>query len=229
VKKIRILFLCVIFILPLAVIAGENEDNFVQVAWKKAGDRIKEMSMNETIKHIRSRRSVRVYKPEQVKDRDLNAILEAGLYAPSGRNKQPWHFTVIQNVELLDKLTALYKEEYDKSGVDLTKKLADDPNFRIFHGAPTGIIVSGDGKDEYAAAGCAAAVENMMIAAESLGLGTCWMQMNMVLFEGLKGAELAKELGVPDGYKVLYTFALGHPAEKPEAKERRENTVNIIK
>ncbi len=229
VRKFKILFLCMIFTLPLAAVAGENEGNFVQIAWKKAGNRIKEMSMTQAIKDIKSRRSIRAYRAEQIKDKDLNAIIESGLYAPSGLNRQPWHFTVIQNVEILDRLTALYKDEYDKSGLDLTRKLADDPDFRIFHGAPTGIVVSGDEKDEYAAAGCAAAVENMMIAAESLGLGACWMQMNLVLFEGVTGRELAKELGVPDGYKVLYTFALGHPAEKPEAKPRKDGTVNIIK
>lgn len=186
----------------------------------------KEISTNETLKVIKHRRSIRAFKADQVKETDLQAIIEAGLYAPSGMNKQTWHITVIQDKKILDKMTDMFIAIAKKSGKGPGMK---NPKFRIFYGAPTGIVVSAEENMQYAPVDCAAAVENMLIAAESLGLGAGWEQMNMPLFEGDQGKELIKELKIPDGYKPTYTFALGYKDEQPQPQPRRENTVNYVR
>ncbi|MDF2592581.1 MAG: nitroreductase family protein, partial [Clostridia bacterium] len=71
--------------------------------------------MNETLKNIKNRRSVRAYQAEQIKEEELQMILEAGIYAPNARNQQSWHFTVIQSKELLDRMSKAVQEEYKKS------------------------------------------------------------------------------------------------------------------
>jgi len=81
--------------------------------------------MNEVLKTIARRRSIRQYSEEQIKDTELRAILEAGLQAPSGHDSQPWHFAVIQKRELIDEISAGSKMEMRKSAVDWIAKLGD--------------------------------------------------------------------------------------------------------
>jgi nitroreductase len=229
VKNLKKLLLCFVFLIPVISFAGEKDDSFVNLAWNSAMSRFRNAATNDIIKVIKNRRSVRAYQPEQIMERDMLAVVEAGLYAPSAKNGQPWHITVIQNQGLLEEMTAMFKEEVIKRGGESAKIAEEDTAFKIFHGAPCAIIVSGDATAEAASIDCAAAVENMLIAAESLGLGTCWMQSNMLLFESSKGAELIKTMKIPDGYKPLYTFSIGYKAEMPEAKPRKSGTYTFIK
>jgi nitroreductase len=186
--------------------------------------------MNHTLKIIKNRRSIRAYKTEQVKEDDLNAILEAGAYAPSAINGQRWHFTVVQNKKVLDEMTAAFKKYVGTMDPQMAKRVLENPDFRIFHGAPTGIIVSGaQDRPEYAAMDCAAAVENMLLAAESLGYGACWMQMPINLFNSAFGGKSFEEARIPEGYKPLYALSLGHPSENPAPAPRRENIVTFIR
>ncbi|HRU39295.1 MAG TPA: nitroreductase family protein, partial [Candidatus Goldiibacteriota bacterium] len=167
--RVALLALAALFAAP--VFADEAAE-FVNFSWNSGASRFRNASTNDVIKVIKHRRSIRAYKPEQIMERDLLAIIESGLYAPSAMNRQPWHITVIQNQGFLEELTALFKDEIMKRGGEAAKVAEEDTSFRIFHGAPCAVIVSGDTADEMAAVSCAAAVENMLIAAESLGLGT---------------------------------------------------------
>lgn len=229
-KNIRIV-LAFIFILlaPAAFAEEEKEESMASFVWHSAVNKFRNATKNGVLQCIKSRRSVRSYASGQIKESDLLAVIEAGLYAPSAKNGQPWHITVVQNAGLLEEMTAQYKEEIIKRGGEAAKIAEEDTAFKIFHGAPCAIIVSGDASDEMSYIGCAAAVENMLIAATSLGLGTCWMQSTMLLFEGSKGTELIKTIKIPDGYKPLYTFAMGYPAEEPEEKPRKAGAVTYVK
>ena len=131
--------------------------------------------MNETLKVIRERRSIRYFREEQIKEKELQAILEAGIYAPSARNGQPWHFTVIQNKGLIDRLNRDFKELARNSDHAYAKRAANIKGYHVFHNAPTVIILSGDEDNHYSIVDCAAAVQNILLAAESLGIGTCWV------------------------------------------------------
>lgn len=177
--------------------------------------------MNETMKTILSRRSIRNYKKDQIKNEELQVILEAGKFAPSGMNKQPWHFTVVQNAEMLNKINYGCKAAMQKK---------DDKNFSAFYNAPTLIILSGDEKAITSQYDCSIALENMFLAAESLGIGSCWIFSVQVSLNTEAGQELKKSLGIPEGYNVVCAGAFGYKASEPSSPApRKENIVNIIK
>ena len=186
--------------------------------------------MNETLKTIMSRRSFRTYKPEQIKDEELQTILEAGRYAPSGGGTQPWHFTVIQKSDVLQKINVACREGMLKSGNKMFEERAKADNFSIFYHAPMLIIVSGDEKTITPQEDCTLALGNMFLAAESIGIGSCWIHALGMLLNAEAGNALKKELGIAEGYKVYGAGAFGYkPAEHPSPAPRKEGTVTIIK
>ena len=179
---------------------------------------------NEVLRVIKERRSIRRFKNEQLKREELEAILEAGLYAPSGHNDQPWHFTVVQNKDLLNKISILSNEGMRNSGIDWVEKLGNK-NRNIFHDAPTVVIVSGKQGTYSPLSDCSAAIQNMLLAAESLGIGSLWNGL-VEYFFNMKEAE---ELWLKEGYRPYYAIALGYKdCEQPKAPERKKDTISYI-
>lgn len=185
--------------------------------------------MNETIKVIKNRRSIRKFKSEQIRDSELQEILGCALLAPNARNQQKWHFTVIQNKSVLSKMINILKENMLNSGIQFLAERAKDPNFNPFGNAPTIILITADKTARFVEIDCAAAAENILIAAESLGLGSHIMTSTELLFTSEKGKKLKQELEVPEGYEHIYTIALGYKDEAPLAKPRRKDAINYIK
>ncbi len=149
-------------------------------------------SMNTIITHILTRRSVRSFTEEQIRDEDLDLILQAATLAPNGMNQEPWHFTAIQDPETLRKL----EEKVDGT--------ADS----FFYHAPTLILVSIEIGNAYEKEDTACAMTNMMQAAHALGLGSVWC--NRINHDPKLGVQLSS-FGVPEGYKVTGTLAVGYP------------------
>lgn len=186
--------------------------------------------MNEILECIKKRRSIRAYEEKQIKDEELKLIIESGLYAPSAKNGQPWHFTVVQNKELLDELNVNSKEAAKSSPMEFQRKLANNPNFNIFYGAPTAIYVSKEDNAIESQVDISAAIENMLIAAESLGIGSCWLRFPSLLFKGPMKDEYINKLQIPDGFTPEFVISLGYKKQEvQQAPPRRENTVNYIK
>jgi nitroreductase len=186
--------------------------------------------MNETIKSIMERRSCRAYRPETINDKELSAILDAARYAPSARNLQPWHFSVITNKSLLDRITDGCREAMRASGDPDRIKMAANPAFTTFYHAPLVIIVSGDSGNTFANGDCANAVENMALAAHSLGIGSCIIASFRAALSQPCGGEIKKELCVPEGYTPFFALSLGYPAAPCQGPApRREGTVNYVK
>ncbi|KDR95447.1 Nitroreductase [Peptoclostridium litorale DSM 5388] len=186
--------------------------------------------MNSVIETIKSRRAIRKYLPEQINDKELNTILEAAIYAPSAHNEQSWHFTVIQNKDAIADLNKSAKEAAKELSQDeAIKQLVFDEDVDIFYGAPTVIVVSGEEKAMMPLIDCVAATENMLIAARSLTIGSCWNGIAAFLFNSNSGMEYAKKLEIPEGYKPYYAIAMGYTDSTPEAPPRRGGTVNFIK
>jgi len=186
--------------------------------------------VNETMKTILNRRSFRAYKPEQIRDEELQEILEAGKYAPSGGGTQPWHFTVIQKGDVLQNINAACREAMLKSGNKMMEERAKADNFSVFYHAPTLIVVSGDDKAITPAADCAVALENMFLAAESIGIGSCWIHAMSMLLNAEQAKTLKNSLGIPEGFKVHGAGAFGYKGtEHPAAAPRKEGLVTIIK
>ena len=185
--------------------------------------------MNEVLKTIAGRRSIRQYREEQIKDTELKAILEAGLQAPSGHDSQSWHFTVIQKRELIDEISAGSKMAMRKSGVEWIAKLGDVEKYNIFYNAPTVVILAAKKDALSPVADVCAALQNMVIAAESLGIGSCWMGFAAFYFSA---PQSYKKIGIPEGYEVQYAMTLGYkPAGwKANPRQRKyEDFYRVIK
>jgi nitroreductase len=186
--------------------------------------------MNETIKVINSRRSIRRYKAEQIKDTELQEILNSALYAPNAVNQQKWHFTVIQNKDMLSRMVGIIKENIINSQNEFLSKRASDPGYNTFYNAPTVIMISGDEKAMQIQIDCGLAAENIALAAESLNIGSCIITSSGFLFMSQKGMDLKKELGIPEGYNHICTIALGYKdSENPASPPRNRDVINYIK
>jgi nitroreductase len=169
--------------------------------------------MNETMKTLLTRRSIRKFKPEQVADEELNAVLEAGKYAPSGANAQSALFVVVQDRETIKKLSAM-------NAAVLQKNM--DPYF----GAPTIILVLADRTKPTPVEDASLALGNMMNAAASLGLGACWIHRERQMFESEEGKALLKKWGVVGDYIGVGSCILGYPeGEIPKPAPRKEKFV----
>lgn len=188
------------------------------------------MLSNETLAVIRQRRSVRSYQDEQITNDELQAILEAGLYAPNAGG-QAWHFTVVQNKGLQERLNAAAKGVAISIPAPALQALGANPNFDCLYNAPTLIIVSGDSHAFTPMdADCAAATQNMLLAAESLGLGSCYVFFILLAFATPQGGGLLQELQIPEGYKPLAAALVGHKrGETAPAEERKPDLITIIR
>ena len=178
---------------------------------------------NEVINNMMSRRSVRQYLDNPVEHEKLAAVVRAGINAPSGMNRQPWAIRVVEDQQLIAQVTEVFKQENPD-------QVARDPNFKnMFRNAPNLICVctpaQGGGELDAGMLG-----ENMMLAAQSLGLGTCCLGGPVrFLLSNEKCRFFLDRLDIPEDYKLNYIIAIGYPAEQPEAKPRDESKVKYIK
>lgn len=185
--------------------------------------------MNDTIKSILTRRSVRSYESTPVEQEKIEAIVQCGQFAPSAMNRQPWHFTVVTDRALLDKISAVNRDILLQSQDEQVRQRAQDPNYDNFRGAPMAIIISGEEGAKFAPADCANAMENMAVAAHSLGLGNCYLASFRLCLERAEGKDLLTELGIPQGFAPLYALSLGYgKGELEPPAPRREGTVTYI-
>ena len=172
--------------------------------------------MNETIKNLIERRSCRKYSTTQIKEEELNSVLKAGEYAPTGMGRQSPIILVLQNKEKIEKLSKLNAKIM---GTD------KDP----FYGAPTVLIVLADKNIGTYKEDGSLVFGNLMNAAYSIGLGSCWIHRAKEEFETEEGKELLKEWNIPENYVGIGHCILGYPEEKSEAKPRKEDYIRFIK
>lgn len=167
--------------------------------------------MNEVLNCMKTRRSVRAYKPEQVSDELLDQILEAGLYAASGMNNQKVVMVAVRDKETRDCLSRMNAAVM---GSDM------DP----FYGAPCVIVVLSDPERATWVEDGSLAVGNLMHAAHTLGLGSCWIHRAREVFDTPEGKELLKKWGLPETLRGVGHCIIGYanetPAEKPRAEGR---------
>ena len=174
--------------------------------------------MKETLKDIINRRSVKNYKKEQISDEELMQVLEAGMNAPSGGNKQTAVFIVVQNREWIDKLCVL------------NAKIAGAPEgWDVFYGAPTLIVVAAV-PTENAVKDGSLAIGNMLNAAYALGLGGRWINRAEGMLEDDLGKALLKEAGYEGEYVGVGNVILGYPEGGfPEPIEHKKDYYKIIR
>jgi len=181
------------------------------------------LEVNPVLSNIMARRSVRKYLDKPVEHEKLEVIVRAGINAPSGMNRQPWIVRVVEDQQLINDVTEVYKQE----NAEQVKRDKDFKN--MFRNAPNLICVctptNGGGELDAGLLG-----ENMMLAAQSMGLGTCCLQGPVrFLVSNEKAKFFLERLDIPSGYRLNYILAIGYPDEQPAARPRDASKVKYIK
>ena len=181
------------------------------------------MEVNPVLSSIMARRSIRKYLDKPVEHEKLELIARAGINAPSGVNRQPWIVRVVEDQKLIAEVTEVYKQE----NAEQVKRDKDFKN--MFRNAPNLICVCtpaiGGGELDAGLLG-----ENIMLAAQSLGLGTCCLGGPVrFLLSNEKCKFFLDRLNIPSDYKLNYIIAIGYPDEQPDAKPRDASKVKYIK
>ena len=173
--------------------------------------------MNEVVLNaLKTRRSIRKYKPEQIKKEELLAVLEAGTYAPTGMGKQNPIMVAVQNPEMVKKLSTL-------NAAVMNSK--NDP----FYGAPTVIVVFGNEESGNCIQDASCVMDNLLNAAHAVGLGSCWINRAKEVFESPEGKVIKEEWGIPENYVGVGNCILGYiDGEALEPKPRKEDYYKII-
>ncbi len=182
------------------------------------------MVMNPVLEAIKSRRAIRSFEDKPVPDSAIQTLLEAATWAPSAINVQPWKFTIVTNKAEMKRISDIAKPALirvlpdvgDEGLVGLKKRLSD-PQFNIFYNAPLLIFVSG-AKSVYTVYDCSMAAQNMMLAAYSLGIGSCWIGTAVSTANNPK---VKADLGVPDDHDVHAAIIFGYPKGVPKAPLKR--------
>lgn len=173
------------------------------------------------IKTIMERRSIRQYKPQAVNRDTMQTILTCGINAPNGMNRQSWEVRVTDNPDFIDGVTELYKKANSQA--------AEDPSFKnMFRNAPTVVFIANDPSYECSQIDCGLLGGNMILAAQSMGIGSCCLGGPVRFLKSPEAADYLKKLNFSEGYELLYCIAFGYPDEAPAAKPRNAGKVQFI-
>lgn len=179
---------------------------------------------NDVIKAIMSRRSVRLYKDTPIDRETMDLILKCGINAPSGTNAQPWEIRVVNNQSLLAEMSEKMLAEFDDSRAAQVKAL---PGYRnMFRNATTVVFIANNGN--LGRLDCGLLGENMMLAAQSLGIGSCCLGGPVNFFRTEAGQPYLDKLNFSADYTLLYAIGFGYPDESPEAKPRDESKIKYV-
>ena len=191
---------------------------------------------NEVLCCIRDRRSTRVFKDCQIEDAQLDELLNAAVWAPSGGNNQTWLFTAIQSKEKLLHLNTLVREGFQRWVPDdgypsklAAKERSANPDYNFYFHAPTLIIASNRPQYANAMADCALAMQNIFLAAQSIGLGSCYVNQLHWLENDPHIRAYLFEMGIPTEHVICAAAAIGCIAVASAAPARKGNTIQIIR
>ena len=197
----------------------------------------------EVIECIKSRRSIRNYRDEALPKEIIEKIIEAGRYAPSAENRQPWRFVVITNKALIKELSEKTKKEIagmlrrkrkfrkkypgldDRQTLLFFQAVANSSRDVIFHDAPAVVFIITENKAFYDES-CACAAENMMLAAWSMGIGSCWIGFAKFLE---MNREAREKIGLPADHHIAACLVFGYPEKVPKKALPRNPMAGIIK
>ncbi len=157
----------------------------------------------DELNHLLDRRSIRRYGDQKIDNEVITKLLTAAMYAPSAVNRQPWHFVVIDSREVMEGIMEVH------------------PHAAMLSTASHAVVVCGDltlqHDDGYWVVDCGAATQNLLLAAHSLGLGSCWVGLHP---REHRKAALSRLLGLPDHVQPFALVALGYPQEKKPRPDR---------
>lgn len=182
----------------------------------------KEEGKNAVIETIMTRRSVRKYQPQAVNRDTMQIIVECGINAPNAINRQAWEIRVVDNPEVIMKLTDLYVKDNPKE--------AENPSFiNMFRNAPTVAFIANDTTFAYSPVDCGLMAENMILSAWSMGIGSCCLGGPARFMKSNPEAnKYLQEMGFSENYDLLLCIGFGYPAETPKAKPRVKDKIKFI-
>jgi len=180
------------------------------------------MQFTEMLKY---RRSIRRYQDKPVPLEIIDDLIRVSTFAPNAGNEQPWKFIVVNNREMLQRMS-------DESKKNILARIAENPGdyakrykgmlkneaFNVFYNAPCLVIILGPAALKNLYVDCALAAGYFMMAATSRGLGTCWINLG----KEIRDPEMIRELGIPDDCTIVAPIILGYPEKIPSAPKRRE-------
>lgn len=193
---------------------------FSQIVMSASGITSEE-NENAVTRTIMSRRSIRKYQEKPVDRAILAKLGEYGINAPSAMNKQPWEVRIVDSPEFINGVTGIYVEKNPELG-----KSTDFRN--VFRNAPAVMFIaaSDEGNGMF---DCGLFAENVMLAAESMGLGTCCLGSPVRFMMNTPECKpFIDKLEIPEGYSLLYAIAIGYPDEEPVAKPRNAAKVRFV-
>ena len=171
--------------------------------------------MNDTMKTLIERRSCRSYKKEQITREELDTVITAGLWAPTGMNRQHTKLVAVTDAATVKKLSEMNAAVMERDA---------DP----FYGAPCVIVVFGDSNVYTYVEDGSLALGNMMNAAHSIGLGSCWIHRAKEVFESEEGKALMKKWGIPESYKGIGNCILGYMDSPCTERPRIDGRIIIL-
>jgi nitroreductase len=174
--------------------------------------------LNQILENIKSRRSIRAFTDEPIDPVDLDRILEAGLWAPSARGLQTWQFTVLTDRTRISELA-----------VAIAEQLQRDPSRYTMYEPTALILASNDRENHNGMLDCSCALQNMFLAAHSLGLGSVWINQLRGICDEAGIRPILDSLGIPPNHLVWGMAALGHPAGPAPEPPPRKGVVHYVK
>ncbi|MDR2780533.1 MAG: nitroreductase [Synergistaceae bacterium] len=171
---------------------------------------------NPVLEAISNRRSIRAYKKEQITREQLDAILTSAREAPSARNKQPWHMTVVRNKSVVAEVNAE------------AKKILGLKHEDIFYDAPVVVFISAEKDWEWSKLDAGILVQTMALAAQSLGLGSVILGLPIGAFQGPREDYFNKLLKFPPNYEFAIAISIGLPDTAKDAHEMEPDKIKYV-
>ena len=184
--------------------------------------------MNETMRSIMERRSVRAYTDEPLTEAELNALKEAALASPSAKNSQDWHFIFVTNRDLLEAFSADFRAGMIAAAPEKKEQFK---NYDVLYHPPLLVVITlkDDPSSRFSEVDAGIAVENIALAAQGMGLGSVILGMPIDLFRSEIGPAWMQRLQFPEGHHFAIAISVGHPAMSKDAHPIGENKVTFIR
>ncbi|MFC1557069.1 nitroreductase family protein [candidate division KSB1 bacterium] len=181
---------------------------------------------------LNNRRSIRNYQNKPVSEETIKEIIEESILAPSSGNGQPWEFIVVNNKDMLKRMSLESKrnilDRINANPDDYAgkyRRILENELYNVYHNAPCLVIILGQSSVKNLYIDCTLAASYFMMAATSRGLGTCWVNLGA----DIQNPEMIKELGIPENSKIIAPLTLGYPVKIPGIPSRKKpNIIKII-
>jgi len=181
------------------------------------------------IDNIMTRRAIRKFTAQQVNENQIDTIMKAAIYAPSTLNKQAWEIRVVQNPNIIEEINKRFLAYAQGKEFQGSAARYREPGFSISHHAPTIVVIATEKGSAHGKLDAGLALENILLSAHALGLGTCPLGTLVPILNRPEHADLLRLMNIPDDYEVTINVALGYPAESPDTPLRHTDRVKIIK